>query len=353
VALFASAKPYLREYNKGFRSIITELREFVGNTPITRLDDFNRSSIFAKLEYFNPFSYSVKDRTAAYLLTGPLERGEVIRKNGIIWIEASSGNLGIAYGKIGKILGLKTMVVTPSIVGESTFKRIKSSTSISEITPGGYCPRGERDGAIRKVMDTWMSDPGKYIWRDQYSNEDNILAHKETTGPEIWQQTNGKITTLVMATGTGGSIIGSGLYLKKQNPKIQIVGVQPQAKHHIQGVRNYGESLKPLILERHEDLIDEWIEIDDREAFEATKMLWRKGFPVGTSSGLNYAASRKIAKKRGGSIVVTLFPDIFTNSFKIMQNFISNGKIEDLMCNILQKKEQHHTHPQSIKNYKQ
>jgi cysteine synthase B len=332
--MFVSTKSFFHEYNLGSHSVITKLKEFVGNTPLTQLDELNRSSIFAKLEYFNPFSYSVKDRTAAYLLTGPLERGEIIHKKDTIWIEASSGNLGIAYGKIGKILGLKTMIVTPSIVGESTFKRIESSANISEIAPGGYCPRGERDGAIKKVMDIWMTNPEKYLWRDQYSNEDNILAHKETTGPEIWQQTNGKITTLVIATGTGGSIIGSGMYLKKQNPKIQIIGVQPQINHHIQGVRNYGESLKPLILERNEDLIDEWVEIDDRESFEATKMLWRKGFPVGTSSGLNYAASRKIAKKRSGSTIVTLFPDIFTNSFKIMQNFISTGKIEDFMCEI-------------------
>jgi cysteine synthase B len=335
VTAFASTKSFSsHERNEGFLVGIKEIKESVGNTPLAHISDSNGSDIYAKLEYFNPFSHSVKDRTAVYMLTGPLERAEVNPGNGVIWIEASSGNLGIAYGKIGKILGLKTMVVTPSIVGDTTFKRIKSSATLSEITPGGYCPRGERDGAIKKVMDTWMSDPEKYVWRDQYSNEDNIRAHMETMGPEIWEQTKGKVTTLVLATGTGGSLIGTGLFLKEKKPEIEIIGVQPQVGHHIQGVRNYNESLKPLILERNEGLIDEWIEIDDKEAFEATKMLWRSGFPVGTSSGLNYAASKRIAKRVRGSTIVTLFPDIFTNSLRIVQNFISTGKIEDLECGL-------------------
>jgi cysteine synthase B len=264
------------------------------------------------------------------MITGPLERGEIHLTKDVIWIEASSGNLGIAYGKIGRILGLKTMVVTPSIVGGTTFKRIVEYSPLSERTPGGYCPRGERDGALKKVLDTWMTDPEKYVWRDQYSNEDNLRAHKETTGPEIWNQTNGKVTTLVVATGTGGTIIGSGAYLKTQDPEIELVGVQPQLNHHVQGVRNYKESMKPLILEGHEDLIDEWVDVDDAETFEATKMLWRKGYPVGTSSGLNYAASRKIAKERRNSLITTVFPDTFLNSFKLMQKYLLTGKIEDM-----------------------
>ncbi len=309
---------------------LSRTREVIGRTPLAHIETVNNAEIFAKLEYFNPFSHSVKDRTAAYMLTRPLERGEIKPGRDAIWIEASSGNLGIAYGKIGNLLGLKTMVVTPSIVGDVTFKRIESTATFSEITPGGYCPRGERDGAIKKVMDTWVSQPEKYVWRDQYSNEDNITAHEETTGPEIWKQTKGRMTTLVVATGTGGTIIGCGLYLKEQDPRIEVIGVQPQMNHHIQGVRNYEESLKPLLLKENEDLIDEWIEVSDKEAYEATKSLWRKGFPVGTSSGLNYAASRKIARNRRGTKVVTLFPDAFTNSFKIMQNYVTTGRIEEL-----------------------
>lgn len=326
MTVFASVQAPSEE---GYLSTIRSIRETVGRTPLAHIETVNDTRIFAKLEYFNPFSRSVKDRTAAYMLTGPLEKREVDPGRDTIWIEASSGNLGIAYGKIGRLLGLKTMVVAPSIVGDVTFRRIRSTTTFSEITPGGYCPRGERDGAIKKVMDTWVSQPEKFVWRDQYSNEDNITAHEETTGPEIWKQTKGRITTLVAATGTGGTIIGCGLYLKEQDPRIEIVGVQPQVKHHIQGVRNYEESLKPLLLTQREDLIDEWIEIDDKEAFDATKLLWRKGFPAGTSSGLNYVASRKIARRRRGTEVVTLFPDAFTNSFKIMQNYLTTGRIED------------------------
>jgi len=327
--VFASNKTLFSSENLECHISRIELtKKVVGKTPLAHIDTINGTHVFAKLEYFNPFSYSVKDRTAAYMLTGPLERGEIKPSSDIIWIEASSGNLGIAYGKIGKHLGLKTMIVTPSIVGDTTLERVKTSAHACEKTPGGYCPRGERDGALRKVMDLWIDDPDKYIWRDQYTTEDNIGAHKETTGPEIFKQTEGKITTLVVGTGTGGTIIGTGLYLKEQNPEIEIIGVQPQAKHHIQGVRNFDESMKSSIIKRNEELIDDWVEISDRQAFEHTKELWRQGYPVGTSSGLNYAAARKIAKERNG-VITTIFPDAFINSFKIVENYLITGEIRD------------------------
>lgn len=316
--------------DKVCKSRIRKIKDVVGNTPLTQVETLSQNKILAKLEYYNPFSLSVKDRTAVYMLTGPLEREEIDPAKDAIWIEASSGNLGIAYGKIGKFLGLKTMVVTPSIVGDVTFKRVMANATFTETTPGGYCPRGERDGALKKVMDTWLTNPSKYVWRDQYSNEDNIKAHEETTGPEIWKQTKGKITALVVATGTGGTIIGAARYLKKKDPRIEVIAVEPQVNHHVQGVRNYQESMKPLIIKENEDLIDEWVEIKDKEAFEATKLLWGEGYPVGTSSGLNYAASRIIAKRQRNGLVATVFPDALTNSFRTMQSYILSGKIEDV-----------------------
>jgi cysteine synthase B len=328
--VFASIKTLFSSKNfECHVSRIEQAKKVVGNTPLAHIDTINGTNIFAKLEYFNPFSYSVKDRAAAYMLTGPLERGEIDPSRDFIWIEASSGNLGIAYGKIGKYLGLETMIVTPSIVGETTFRRVKASVTNCEKTPGGYCPRGERDGALKKVVDMWIDNPDKYIWRDQYTTEDNIRAHQETTGPEIWKETEGKITALVVGTGTGGTIIGTGIYLKEQNQNIEIVGAQPQVNHHIQGLRNFSESMKSSIIKRNEDLIDNWIEISDKEAFEHTKELWRRGYPVGTSSGLNYAAARKTAKKGINGAITTLFPDTFINSFKIMENYLITGKIKD------------------------
>jgi len=260
------------------------------------------------------------------MLEGAIKRGEVTSDD-VVFIEASSGNLGIAYGNAGKFLGLKIMIVIPSIVGEETYRRIKDTGAIVEKTPDGYCPRrDETDGALVKVKDMFLDDPNK-IWLNQYSNPDNIRAHEEGTGSEIWKQTKEKVKKIVLGAGTGGSIVGITRYLKEQNPDVESVIVTPQKNHHIHGLRNFEESLEPQIIRRNKNLIDDWMEISDKNAFEATKYLWKKGYPVGTSSGLNYFAARKITKENRNSLVVTLFPDIWYNSFKLMQNYVVGGEI--------------------------
>ena len=295
-----------------YASRIRQVKERVGNTPMVHIDTVNGNKVLAKLEYLNSFSQSVKDRPAAYMLTGPLERGEIDPREEKIWIEASSGNLGIAYGKIGSYLGLETFIVVPSVIDEKTLDRLRESASRYMVTPGGYCPRGERDGAIKMVADIWMEDPEKYEFRDQYSSRDNLLAHEETTGPEFWEQTDGRITHLVLAPGSGGTIIGSARFLKSQNPDIKVIAVQPQIDHQIHGVRNFEESMKSIIFKDNEDLIDGWVDVSDKEAFRAMEELWRGGYPGGTSSGLNYAAARKIAKDEGNAVIVTMFPSSST-----------------------------------------
>jgi len=275
---------------------------------MAHLDTVNGNRIHAKLEHLNPFSGSVKDRAAAYMLTGPLERGEIDPLEEKVWIEASSGNLGIAYGMIGAYLGIETYIVVPSVTDEETLEILKESVSHYMVTPGGYCPRGERDGAIKMVADLWMDDPKKYEFRDQYRSRDNIRAHVETTGPEFWNQTGGKITHLVLAPGTGGTIIGSARYLKSRNPDVKIIAVQPQKDHQIQGVRNFEESMKSIIFKDNEEIIDGWAHVSDKEAFQAMERLWREGYHVGSSSGLNYAAALKVAKDEEDAVIATLFP---------------------------------------------
>ena len=297
------------------------LKKMVGNTLLTLIDNVNGNPISAKLEYYNPLSHSVKDRPAIYMFEGAIKKG-IPNLEETIFIEASSGNFGIAYGLVGRFLGLKTMIVIPSVVGEETFNRVQKSGAIVEKTPDGYCPRrNERDGAIVKVKDLWLKDPKKEFL-NQYNNADNIRAHFEGTGPEIWKQTNGKVKMVVMGAGTGGSIVGIARYLKKMNPKIKCVAVQPQMNHHIQGLRNYQESLEPEIIQKNRDLIDDWVEVSDKEAFLATEYLWRRGFYVGSSSGLNYFAAKKIARKHKNLNLVTLFPDTGLNSFKLLQRNI-------------------------------
>ena len=297
------------------------LKQKIGKTPLVHIDNVNGSSIYAKLEYYNPLSHSVKDRPAVYMLEAAIKQGLVTSDN-VTFVEASSGNLGIAYGRAGKFLGLKTLIVIPSVVGEKTFKRISETGTAVEKTPDGYCPlRNERDGAIAKVKDLFLDDPNM-MWLDQYSNQNNFRAHIEGTGPEIWHQTEKRVTNIVLGVGTGGTMVGITRYLKAENPEIESVAVQPQENHHIQGLRNFSESLEPAIVRSNRDTIDDWMKVSDVDAFEATEYLWRKGYIIGTSSGLNYFAARKIAKENKGSTVVTLFPDTCLNSFKLTQEYI-------------------------------
>lgn len=167
------------------------LKQKIGKTPLVHIDNVNGSSIYAKLEYYNPLSHSVKDRPAVYMLEAAIKQG-LVKSSDATFVEASSGNLGIAYGRAGKFLGLKTLIVIPSVVGEKTFKRISETGTAVEKTPDGYCPlRNERDGAIAKVKDLFLDD-SNMIWLDHYSNENNFRAHIEGTGPEIWSQTKKK-----------------------------------------------------------------------------------------------------------------------------------------------------------------
>lgn len=307
--------------SKFYLEKIRLLKEKIGKTPLVHIDNVNGSSIYAKLEYYNPLSHSVKDRPAVYMLEAAIKQGLVTSENST-FVEASSGNLGIAYGRAGTFLGLKTLIVIPSVVGERTYQRISQTGTAVEKTPDGYCPlRNERDGAIAKVKDMFLDDPNT-IWLDQYSNQNNFRAHIEGTGPEIWHQSEKRVTNIVMGIGTGGTMVGISRYLKAENPEIETVAVQPQENHHIQGLRNFSESLEPEIVRRNRDSIDDWIKVSDTDAFEATAYLWKKGYLVGTSSGLNYFAARKIAKENKGSTVVTLFPDTCLNSFKLMQDYI-------------------------------
>lgn len=310
-----STNPYLNKINI--------LKQQIGNTPLLHIDKVNGSDIYAKLEYFNPLSFSIKDRPAINMLDAAIKKGLLTSEKDVL-VEASSGNLGIAYGRLGSILGLKTLIVLPSIVGKKTVNRLTGAGAIVEKTPDGYCPRrNERDGAIAKVKDMFLDDPHK-IWLDQYSNQDNFRAHMEGTGPEIWNQTRGKVTKVVLGVGTGGTIVGISRYLKEKNPNVESIAVQPQKNHHIQGLRNFQESLEPSIIRKNRNSIDGWMEVSDKESLQTTHYLWAKGHFVGTSSGLNYFAARKIAKNYKGSTVVTVFPDTSFNSFKLMQEHILN-----------------------------
>lgn len=173
------------------------------------------------------------------------------------------------------------------------------------------CPRVGKgtDQCIALATAMVKNHPSKYFMPNQYENEANFLAHYETTGPEIWKQTNGKITHFIAGIGTGGTITGVGQYLKERNPSVKIIAVQPQKNHHIQGLRNLEESSMPKVLERRKEVIDEWVVVSDKDAFRWVKLVAEKeGLLIGPSSGAVLHAASQLAEKVDGKIV-TIFAD--------------------------------------------
>lgn len=276
----------------------------VGNTPLVEFTNLNCDSkvrIFGKLEGANP-SGSVKDRPAYYMIKKAEESGELV--HGKIILEATSGNTGIALAMIGAAKGYKVKLIMPDCVSVERRRILEAFGSEVVITPG--CDG--TDGAIRKAHELLEMEPKEYFMPNQFDNEHNALAHYETTGPEIFAQTNGKIDVFVAGMGTTGTLMGVGRYLKEQKPGIRIVGVEPAKGHAIQGLKNMEESIVPKIY--HPEVVDEKITIEDEEAFETTRLLatW-EGIFVGMSSGAAVAGALQIAKKIKFGTIVVILPD--------------------------------------------
>ena len=276
----------------------------VGNTPLVEFTNLNSGSnvrIFGKLEGANP-SGSVKDRPAYYMIKKAEESGELV--HGKIILEATSGNTGIALAMIGAAKGYKVKLIMPDCVSIERRRILEAFGSEVVLTPG--CDG--TNGAIRKAHELLKMEPNEYFMPNQFDNEHNVLAHYETTGPEIFAQTDGKIDVFVAGMGTTGTLMGVGRYLTKQTPGIRIVGVEPAKGHAIQGLKNMEESIVPKIY--HPEVVDEKITIKDDEAFETTRLLatWEGTF-VGMSSGAAVAGALHIAKKIKFGTIVVILPD--------------------------------------------
>jgi cysteine synthase B len=276
----------------------------VGNTPLVEFTNLNCGSkvrIFGKLEGANP-SGSVKDRPAYYMIKKAEESGELV--HGKIILEATSGNTGIALAMIGAAKGYKVKLIMPDCVSVERRRILESFGSEVVLTPG--CDG--TDGAIRKAHELLEMEPKEYFMPNQFDNDNNVLAHYETTGPEIFAQTNGKIDVFVAGMGTTGTLMGVGWYLKEQKPGIRIVGVEPAKGHAIQGLKNMEESIVPKIY--HPEVVDDKITIEDEEAFETTRLLatW-EGIFVGMSSGAAVAGALQIAKQIKFGTIVVILPD--------------------------------------------
>ncbi len=277
----------------------------IGNTPLVELTNLNnkkpRVRIFGKLEGCNPGG-SVKDRPAYYMIQKAEESGQLTTDK--IIIEATSGNTGIALAMIGAAKGYRVKLFMPECVSVERQHILQAFGAEVVLTPA----KEGTDGAIKMAIEVLKSEPDKYFMPNQFENEYNVLAHYETTGPEIFSQTKGEIDIFVAGMGTTGTLMGVSRYLKEKKPEIKIIGIEPVRGHTIQGLKNMEESIVPKIY--NSKALDEKLTIEDGEAFETTKLLVRKeGLFVGMSSGAAVAGALRVAEKIDSGTIVVILPD--------------------------------------------
>lgn len=276
----------------------------IGNTPLTEIVSLNGNSkvrILGKLEGNNPGG-SVKDRPAYYMIKKAEESGELTKDKTIL--EPTSGNTGISLAMIGAAKGYRVKLVMPACASVERQHTLKVFGAEVVLTPG----KEATDGAIRKAHQLLEESPDEYYMPNQFENENNILSHYETTGPEIFAQTKGEIDVLVAGLGTTGTIMGIGRYLKEKKPSVKIVAVEPIEGHTIQGLKNMKESIVPSIYQPKE--LDEKIVLEDEEAFETARDLSAKeGLFLGMSSGAAVAGALKVARDMNSGTIVVILPD--------------------------------------------
>lgn len=278
------------------------LLDFVGNTPLVEIKRLNpnpKVKIFGKLEGHNPGG-SVKDRAAYGMIKGAVERGEI--PPGTKLIEATSGNTGIALAMIARLYNLEIELVMPE---NSTRERVLTMEAFGAtvtLTPADRGIEGSRDYADAKLAE------GGYMMLNQFANPDNYLAHYRSTGPEIWRDTNGTVTHFVSSMGTTGTIMGTSLYLKEQNPAVQIVGCQPTEGSRIPGIRRWPIEYLPKIYDPSR--VDRIMDISEEEATQMTRQLARvEGIFGGMSSGGAAAAALRLAAELNEGVIVCIICD--------------------------------------------
>ncbi len=288
-------------------SRVPSVLHLVGNTPLFELTKVTaglspRVRVFTKLEGFNPGG-SVKDRAALKMVAEGLRTGALTPGKTII--DSTSGNTGIALALVGAVLGYPVELVIPENVSIER-KKIIAAYGAKIIFSS---PLEGSDGAMRLCRQILHETPERYFKPDQYFNTANPQAHYETTGPEIWRQTQGQVTHFIAGIGTSGTIMGTGRYLKEQNPQIQIIAVEPDdAFHGLEGLKHMASSIVPGIY--HEGELDRKIPVGTEEAYDAVYRLGREeGILVGQSSGAALWASLKVAREIESGVIVTLFPD--------------------------------------------
>jgi cysteine synthase B len=278
------------------------LDDFVGNTPLVKLQRMagnTSNTILLKLEGNNPAG-SVKDRPAYSMIIRAEERGDI--KPGDTLIEATSGNTGIALAMVAAMRGYKMILVMPDNQSVERRQSMKAYGAKLILTP--------KDGSIELSRDVAMKlqTEGEGIVLDQFSNSDNPLAHFEGTGPEIWRDTDGKVTHFVSSMGTTGTIMGVSRYLKEQNPNIQIIGVQPEEGSQIAGIRKWSVEYLPKIYDAKR--VDELRYVSQKSAENITrKLAAEEGIFAGVSSGGALYTALQLSKELENAVIVTIVCD--------------------------------------------
>ena len=276
----------------------------IGNTPLVELKRINpnpKVQILAKLEGNNPGG-SIKDRPALYMINAAERDGSLTKDKTIL--EPTSGNTGIALAMIGAAKGYHVTLTLPGCVSSERQHILEAFGAEVIIT----CPKQGTDGAIRKAHQMRDAYPEKYFMPNQFANPANPQAHYETTGPEIWDQTNGEIDIFVTGLGTTGTLMGISRYMKERLKAVKVFGVEPVLGHAIQGLKNMDESIVPEIYDKPQ--LDDIIPMGDEEAFDMTRRLaTEEGLFAGISSGANVAGAVRLAKEMDSGTVVTIICD--------------------------------------------
>ena len=278
---------------------MSDIENYIGNTPLVLIDEVGTNQIYGKLEGNNPAG-SIKDRPAIRMIKDAESSGFI--KKGDTLIEATSGNTGIALAMAASIRGFKIKLIMPETASIERIKTMKSYGAEVVLVTKEQDMEGARDLAIE------MSNNGQGHILNQFSNKSNYLAHYDTTGPEIWSQTDEKITHFISAMGTTGTITGVSRFLKEKNNKIKIIGVQPTEGSRIPGIRRWKPEYVPEIFQQA--IVDQIIDISEQDAEISMEHLsQRNGLFVGVSAGANVYVAKKIADELENSIIVTILCD--------------------------------------------
>ena len=279
--------------------MMSNIENYIGNTPLVLIEEIKSNKIDAKLEGNNPAG-SIKDRPAIRMIKDAELKGLISK--GDTLIEATSGNTGIALAMAASLRGFKIKLIMPETASVERIKTMKAYGAEVILVSKEEDMEGARDLAFK------MSNEGQGHVLNQFSNKSNYLAHYDTTGPEIWNQTDKKITHFISAMGTTGTITGVSRFLKEMNSDIEIIGVQPTEGSKIPGIRRWKPKYIPEIFQ--DAIVDKVIDIDQQDAENSMKSLSQNnGLFVGVSAGANVFVAKEVAKGLSNSIIVTILCD--------------------------------------------